>query len=134
MGLGYLSLDRGTDTLSGGELQRVRLATQIGSGLVGVCYVLDEPTAGLHPRDTARLLGCLTDLRDQGNSVVVVEHDETTIRAADWMIDLGPGAGPDGGRIVASGPPDAPSATRRIAHGPLPHGRAAGSIPETRRG
>ncbi len=109
VGLGYLTLDRGTDTLSGGELQRVRLASQIGSGLIGVCYILDEPTAGLHPRDTERLLACLTELRDQGNSVVVVEHDETTIRAADWMIDLGPGAGPDGGRIVASGPPAAPS-------------------------
>jgi excinuclease ABC subunit A len=108
VGLGYLTLDRGTDTLSGGELQRVRLASQIGSGLIGVCYILDEPTAGLHPRDTARLLACLTELRDQGNSVVVVEHDETTIRAADWMIDLGPGAGPDGGRIVASGPPASP--------------------------
>src|SRR5262249_20097666 len=79
----------------------------IGSGLVGVCYVLDEPTAGLHPRDTDRLLATLADLRDQGNSVVVVEHDESTIRAADWLIDLGPGAGPDGGRIVAPGPPGA---------------------------
>jgi excinuclease ABC subunit A len=108
VGLGYLTVDRGTDTLSGGELQRVRLASQIGSGLIGVCYILDEPTAGLHPRDTERLLACLTALRDQGNSVVVVEHDETTIRAADWMIDLGPGAGPDGGRIVACGPPAAP--------------------------
>ena len=108
VGLGYLTLARGADTLSGGELQRVRLATQIGSGLVGVCYILDEPTAGLHPRDTARLIASLIELRDQGNSVVVVEHDEATIRAADWMIDLGPGAGPDGGRIVASGPPAAP--------------------------
>jgi excinuclease ABC subunit A len=108
VGLGYLTLDRGTDTLSGGELQRVRLASQIGSGLIGVCYILDEPTAGLHPRDTERLLACLNELRDQGSSVVVVEHDEATIRAADWMIDLGPGAGPDGGRVVASGPPAAP--------------------------
>ena len=107
VGLGYLSLARGADTLSGGELQRVRLATQIGSGLVGVCYVLDEPTAGLHPRDTDRLLASLADLRDQGNSVLVVEHDEATIRAADWLIDLGPGAGPDGGRVVAVGPPGA---------------------------
>ncbi|HEX8201104.1 MAG TPA: ABC-ATPase UvrA, partial [Isosphaeraceae bacterium] len=105
VGLGYLGLDRAADTLSGGELQRVRLATQIGSGLVGVCYVLDEPTAGLHPRDTRRLLESLGGLRDQGNSVLVVEHDEATIRAADWLIDLGPGAGPDGGRIVAVGPP-----------------------------
>ena len=84
VGLSYLTLARGADTLSGGELQRVRLATQIGSGLVGVCYVLDEPTAGLHPRDTERLLASLADLRDRGNSVVVVEHDEATIRAADW--------------------------------------------------
>ncbi|MEO6811025.1 MAG: excinuclease ABC subunit UvrA [Isosphaeraceae bacterium] len=106
VGLGYLTLARGADTLSGGELQRVRLATQIGSGLVGVCFLLDEPTAGLHPRDTDRLLTSLTDLRDQGNSVVVVEHDESVIRAADWMIDLGPGAGPEGGRVVAFGPPD----------------------------
>jgi excinuclease ABC subunit A len=107
VGLNYLTLDRAADTLSGGELQRVRLATQIGSGLVGVCYVLDEPTTGLHPRDTGRLLSSLADLRDQGNSVVVVEHDEATIRAADWLIDLGPGAGPDGGLVVAQGPPDA---------------------------
>jgi excinuclease ABC subunit A len=107
VGLDYLTLDRAADTLSGGELQRVRLATQIGSGLVGVCYVLDEPTAGLHPRDTTRLLASLAGLRDRGNSVVVVEHDEATIRAADWLIDLGPGAGPDGGLVVAQGPPDA---------------------------
>ncbi|QDV38129.1 excinuclease ABC subunit UvrA [Tautonia plasticadhaerens] len=107
VGLGYLTLDRPADTLSGGELQRVRLATQIGSGLVGVCYVLDEPTAGLHPRDTERLLASLADLRARGNSVLVVEHDETTIRAADWLVDLGPGAGPDGGRVVALGPPGA---------------------------
>jgi excinuclease ABC subunit A len=111
VGLGYLTLDRGTDTLSGGELQRVRLASQIGSGLIGVCYILDEPTAGLHPRDTERLLACLNELRDQGSSVVVVEHDEATIRAADWMIDLGPGAGPEGGRVVASGPPATPIET-----------------------
>ena len=105
VGLSYLTLARGADTLSGGELQRVRLATQIGSGLVGVCYVLDEPTAGLHPRDTSRFLASLADLRDRGNSVVVVEHDEATIRAADWIIDLGPGAGVEGGRIVAQGTP-----------------------------
>ena len=106
VGLGYLTLARPSDTLSGGELQRVRLASQIGSGLVGVCYILDEPTAGLHPRDTERLLDSLRTLRDQGNSVVVVEHDEATIRAADWLIDIGPGAGPDGGRITAVGRPD----------------------------
>jgi len=122
VGLGYLTLDRGADTLSGGELQRVRLASQIGSGLVGVCYVLDEPTAGLHPADTDRLLATLAALRDQGNTVVVVEHDEATIRAADWLIDLGPGAGPDGGHVVATGPPDAlvetgPSSTAAYLRG-----------------
>jgi excinuclease ABC subunit A len=103
VGLAYLTLDRSADTLSGGELQRVRLASQIGSGLVGVGFVLDEPTAGLHPRDTDRLLASLHALRDAGNSVIVVEHDEATIRAADWVVDLGPGAGPDGGRVVAEG-------------------------------
>ncbi|WP_435011001.1 excinuclease ABC subunit UvrA [Tundrisphaera lichenicola] len=125
VGLNYLTLDRGADTLSGGELQRVRLATQIGSGLVGVCYVLDEPTTGLHPRDTGRLLASLADLRDRGNSVIVVEHDEATIRAADWLIDLGPGAGPDGGLVVAQGPPDAliesgESSTARHLRGETP--------------
>ena len=105
VGLGYLSLDRGSDTLSGGEFQRVRLATQLGSGLTGVCYILDEPTAGLHPRDTERMLACLSELRDGGNSVIVVEHDEATIRAADWIVDLGPGAGPEGGEVVALGSP-----------------------------
>ena len=107
VGVGYLSLDRAADTLSGGELQRVRLAGQVGSGLVGACFVLDEPTAGLHPRDTDRLLASLFALRDRGNSVVVVEHDEPTIRAADWVVDIGPGAGPEGGRVVAQGPPSA---------------------------
>jgi excinuclease ABC subunit A len=107
VGLGYLTLARPADTLSGGELQRVRLASQIGSGLVGVGYLLDEPTTGLHQRDTARLLASLANLRDLGNSVLVVEHDEATIRAADWVIDLGPGAGPDGGQVVATGPPGA---------------------------
>ncbi len=122
VGLGYLSLDRSAGFLSGGELQRVRLASQIGSGLVGVAYILDEPTAGLHPSDTDRLLACLVELRDLGNSVIVVEHDETTIRAADWVVDLGPGAGPDGGRIVAQGHPLAliesgQSATARYLRG-----------------
>jgi excinuclease ABC subunit A len=127
LGLGYLTLSRRSDTLSGGELQRVRLATQIGSGLVGVCYVLDEPTAGLHPRDTGRLLDSLRRLRDQGNSVIVVEHDETTIRSADWLIDLGPGAGPDGGAVVATGQPEA-----LVVTGPSPtasHLRGETAIP-----
>src|SRR5881398_1818627 len=103
VGLGYLTLDRESGTLSGGEAQRIRLATQIGSGLAGVLYVLDEPSIGLHQRDNIRLLGTLNRLRDLGNSVIVVEHDEETIRAADHIIDLGPGAGTRGGEIVAQG-------------------------------
>ncbi|MGB5984542.1 MAG: hypothetical protein WBG37_04490, partial [Desulfobacterales bacterium] len=103
LGLGYLALSRSGDTLSGGEGQRVRLAAQLGSNLTGVLYILDEPTIGLHPRDNALLLTALKELRDRGNSVLVVEHDEATIRAADTIIDLGPEAGQDGGRIVAQG-------------------------------
>ncbi len=106
VGLEYLALDRGANTLSGGELQRARLAAQLGSGLVGVAYILDEPTAGLHPRDTARLIDSLRRLKELGNSVLVVEHDEAVILAADWVVDLGPGAGPDGGAVVAAAPPD----------------------------
>jgi len=103
VGLGYLTLDRRSDTLSGGEEQRVRLATQIGSGLSGVIYVLDEPSIGLHPRDVSKLIRTIKDLRDLGNTVLVVEHDEETIRSADWIIDLGPGAGVYGGEVVALG-------------------------------
>jgi excinuclease ABC subunit A len=103
VGLHYLTLGRSSDTLSGGEAQRTRLATQVGSGLVGVCYVLDEPTIGLHPRDNERLLRTLKTLRDNGNTVILVEHDEHTIRNADYIIDLGPGAGERGGSIVAHG-------------------------------
>jgi excinuclease ABC subunit A len=103
VGLGYLTLNRESGTLSGGEAQRIRLATQIGSGLAGVLYILDEPSIGLHQRDNARLLGTLRRLRDLGNSVIVVEHDEETIRSADHIVDLGPGAGPRGGEIVAQG-------------------------------
>jgi len=103
-GLGYLGLDRPTETLSGGELQRARLSGALGAGLVGVCYVLDEPTTGLHARDTAQLLDALRALRDQGNTVIVVEHDIEVIRAADWLVDLGPGAGTEGGLVVAAGP------------------------------
>jgi len=106
-GLEYLSLDRPAATLSAGEAQRIRLATEIGSGLTGITYVLDEPTAGLHARDTGRLLHLLESLRDAGNTVVVVEHDEDVIRSADHVIDMGPGAGEEGGRIVAEGPPEA---------------------------
>jgi excinuclease ABC subunit A len=104
VGLGYLTLDRKTGSLSGGEAQRIRLATQVGSGLVGVCYVLDEPTIGLHQRDNARLIRTLKRLQSIGNTVIIVEHDEDCIRAADYMIDIGPGAGAHGGTVVAQGP------------------------------
>jgi excinuclease ABC subunit A len=106
VGVGYLSLDRASATLSGGESQRIRLATQIGSKLMGVLYVLDEPSIGLHQRDNARLIATLQGMRDLGNSVLVVEHDEETIRAADWVLDLGPGAGIHGGELVAAGTPE----------------------------
>jgi excinuclease ABC subunit A len=106
VGLNYLSLDRSADTLSGGEAQRIRLASQIGSGLTGVMYVLDEPSIGLHQRDNARLIGTLRHLRDLGNSVLVVEHDEDMIRAADHVVDMGLGAGVHGGRVIAQGTPD----------------------------
>ena len=107
VGLDYLSLSRSSETLSGGEAQRIRLASQIGSGLVGVMYILDEPSIGLHQRDNDRLLKTLLRLRDLGNTVIVVEHDEEAIRAADYVLDVGPGAGVHGGHIVACGPPDA---------------------------
>ena len=103
VGLDYLSLGRATGSLSGGEAQRIRLATQIGSGLVGVAYILDEPSIGLHQRDNDRLLGALMRLRDLGNSLIVVEHDEDTMRAADCVVDIGPGAGEHGGRLVDIG-------------------------------
>ncbi len=103
VGLHYLSLDRTAPTLSGGESQRVRLASQIGSGLVGATYVLDEPSIGLHPRDNAKLLDTLKSLRDKGNTVIVVEHDEETIRAADTIVDVGPLAGKFGGKIIVQG-------------------------------
>ena len=106
VGLDYLTLDRSSGTLSGGEAQRIRLATQIGTRLVGVLYILDEPSIGLHQHDNAKLLRTLTALRDIGNTVIVVEHDEETIRSADWVVDLGPGAGREGGYLVASCPPD----------------------------
>ncbi|MCY1351314.1 UvrABC system protein A [compost metagenome] len=106
VGLDYLTLDRSADTLSGGEAQRIRLASQIGAGLVGVMYILDEPSIGLHQRDNERLLATLTHLRNIGNTVIVVEHDEDAIRLADYVVDIGPGAGVHGGRIVAEGTPD----------------------------
>jgi excinuclease ABC subunit A len=103
VGLGYLTLDRPAQSLSGGELQRARLATHLGGGLLGVCYILDEPTIGLHPRDSERLIGALRGLVDRGNTVLVVEHDESVMRAADYLVDIGPGAGRDGGRLLACG-------------------------------
>ncbi|MGZ5131171.1 MAG: excinuclease ABC subunit UvrA, partial [Caldimonas sp.] len=118
VGLGYLTLDRAAPTLSGGEAQRIRLAAQLGSNLQGVCYVLDEPTIGLHPRDNQVLLAALKTLSDKGNTLVVVEHDEETIRAADHIIDIGPGAGKRGGRLVAEG-----SASELAAHGDSVTGR-----------
>ena len=105
VGLVYLTLDRSADTLSGGESQRIRLATQIGAKLTGVLYVLDEPSIGLHQRDNQRLLDTLRHMRDMGNTVLVVEHDEETIRSADHVIDMGPGAGINGGQIVFTGSP-----------------------------
>ena len=132
VGLGYLTLDRESGTLSGGEAQRIRLATQIGSGLAGVLYILDEPSIGLHQRDNARLLGTLRKLRDLGNSVIVVEHDEETIRAADHIIDLGPGAGPRGGEIVAQGTLDDILRAKNSLTGDYLSGRARIAIPKQR--
>ena len=106
VGLDYLTLSRAATTLSGGEAQRIRLATQIGAGLMGVLYILDEPSIGLHQRDNNRLIDTLKRLRDQGNTVIVVEHDEDTIRAADYVVDMGPGAGELGGDVVAAGTPE----------------------------
>src|SRR6202012_982536 len=106
VGLGYLALDRPAATLSGGEMQRLRLSAQLGSGLTGALYVLDEPPIGLHPRDTGRLLANLRQLADMGSTVLVVEHDAETIRAADHVIDLGPGGGRNGGHVAAEGPAD----------------------------
>ncbi len=104
VGLEYLTLDRKAGTLSGGEAQRIRLASQIGSRLVGTLYILDEPTIGLHQRDNAKLIKTLQDLRDLGNTIIVVEHDEDTIRASDYLVDIGPAAGVHGGQVVAQGP------------------------------
>ena len=132
VGLGYLTLDRQSGTLSGGEAQRIRLATQIGSGLAGVLYILDEPSIGLHQRDNARLLGTLCRLRDLGNSVIVVEHDEETIRAADHIIDLGPGAGPRGGEIVAQGKLEDVLRAKNSLTADYLSGRARISVPKQR--
>ena len=133
VGLGYLSLERKAPTLSGGESQRIRLAAQIGSGLSGVLYVLDEPSIGLHARDNVKLLGALEALRDKGNTVVVVEHDEDTIRAADWVVDFGPGPGKRGGEVVAAGTPADVAASDRSITGSFLSGRDAIEVPTTRR-
>jgi excinuclease ABC subunit A len=133
VGVTYLALDRAADTLSGGELQRVRLATCIGSGLVGVCYVLDEPSIGLHPRDNQRLIEALRDLQQQGNTVIVVEHDEAIMRQADWLIDIGPGAGQHGGQIVAQGMPRDVQASATSITGNYLSGREKIAVPAKRR-
>ena len=133
VGLDYLSLDRPAATLSGGEAQRIRLATQIGSGLVGVLYVLDEPSIGLHQRDNRRLIDTLTRLRDLGNTLIVVEHDEETIRTADWVVDIGPGAGEHGGKVVVSGSYDQLIAAADSITGAYLSGRKAIEIPKKRR-
>jgi excinuclease ABC subunit A len=133
VGLGYLTLDRTATTLAGGEAQRIRLATQIGAGLSGALYVLDEPSIGLHPRDTARLLNTLRQLRDLGNSVLVVEHDEEIIRAADWIVDIGPGAGERGGEVIVSGPLDAVLAEPRSLTGQYLSGKRTIAVPRRRR-
>jgi excinuclease ABC subunit A len=133
VGLDYLTLDRATGTLSGGEAQRIRLATQIGSGLMGVIYILDEPSIGLHQRDNARLIRTLQRLRDLGNTLIVVEHDEDTIRSADWIVDIGPGAGEHGGRIVAEGGLDAILAAPESLTGAYLSGRRGVPVPAVRR-
>jgi excinuclease ABC subunit A len=133
MGLDYLAMDRASATLSGGEAQRIRLASQLGSGLAGVLYVLDEPSVGLHQRDNRRLLETLTRLRDLGNTLIVVEHDEDTIRAADWVVDIGPQAGERGGRIVVSGPPEDLLASRESLTGAYLSGRKSIGVPAARR-
>ncbi len=133
VGLDYLSLERAAGTLSGGEAQRIRLATQIGSGLVGVLYVLDEPSIGLHQRDNHRLIETLTRLRDMGNTLIVVEHDEDTIRAADWIVDIGPGAGEHGGEVVSSGSYDELIVAPKSITGAYMSGRTKIEVPAVRR-
>ncbi|MFK8114532.1 MAG: excinuclease ABC subunit UvrA [Rubripirellula sp.] len=133
VGVSYLTLDRPADTLSGGELQRVRLATSIGSGLVGVCYVLDEPSIGLHPADHDRLIECVRDLQLQGNTVVIVEHDEATMRAADFLVDIGPGAGSHGGHVISLGTPSDVEADPTSITGQYLSGAKRVQIPAQRR-
>jgi excinuclease ABC subunit A len=132
VGLTYLTLDRGSGTLSGGEAERIALATQIGSGLVGVLYILDEPSIGLHPRDHARLLSTLKTLRDLGNTLLVVEHDEQTMRESDWLVDLGPGAGVHGGEVLYSGVPEQIGSAPRSLTGEFLSGRRSIALPVRR--
>ena len=134
MGLGYLTLDRSAVTLSGGEAQRIRLATQIGSQLMGVLYVLDEPSIGLHPRDNNRLLNTLKSLRDIGNSILVVEHDQETIESSDYVIDIGPGAGKNGGEITYSGTPKDILKSNKSITGLYLSGKKSIDIPKRRFG
>ena len=133
VGLDYLTLSRNAGTLSGGESQRIRLASQIGSGLTGVLYVLDEPSIGLHQRDNGRLLQTLRNLRDQGNTVIVVEHDEEAIRTADYVYDIGPGAGVHGGQIVSHGTPEAVAADPASITGQYLSGAREIAVPAKRR-
>ena len=133
VGLGYLTLSRSGHTLSGGEAQRIRLAGQIGSGLTGVLYILDEPSIGLHARDNAKLLRTLLDLRDRGNSLIVIEHDEETIRAADFVVDIGPRAGRGGGEVVAAGSPRQIAAARKSLTGAYLRGEKSVPVPAARR-
>ncbi len=133
VGLAYLSLDRSADTLSGGEAQRIRLATQIGSGLTGVLYILDEPSIGLHQRDNSRLLKTLKELRDLGNTVIVVEHDEETIRESDYVVDIGPGAGKHGGEVVAEGTPEEIAKHKDSITGQFLSGKEEIAVPKRRR-
>src|SRR5690606_24973620 len=133
VGLDYLTLDRAAGTLSGGEAQRIRLATQIGSQLVGVLYILDEPSIGLHQRDNNKLLDALKGLRDLGNTVIVVEHDDDTIQAADFIVDIGPGAGKHGGQGVAAGALEEVMAEARSVTAEYVPGRQAIRVPAARR-
>ena len=133
VGLDYLALGRPAPTLSGGESQRIRLASQIGSGLTGVLYVLDEPTIGLHPRDNRRLLGALQHLRDLGNTLIVVEHDREVIGAADYLLDFGPGAGDRGGEITARGTPKQVMKAKASLTGQYLSGKKAIPVPTNRR-
>ena len=133
VGLDYLTVDRTSVTLSGGEAQRIRLATQIGTTLIGVLYILDEPSIGLHQRDNAKLIATLTRLRDLGNTVLVVEHDEETIRTADWILDIGPGAGEHGGEVISNGPLEQLLAETSSITGAYLRGDLKVPIPEKRR-